>query len=82
MSARVGLVKVWSTFSERLARPTGRLVARIALPLAQNLLAILGAGFVAYGAWLIYAPAGFIVGGLFMLSVGVIGSLRTSQEPK
>jgi hypothetical protein len=39
------------------------LAARFALILA-------GTSGVAYGAWLVYAPAGFIVGGLFALAGG------------
>lgn len=31
-----------------------------------------GAAAVAYGAWLVYAPAGFIAGGAFALFGGVI----------
>ncbi|MEA3042984.1 MAG: hypothetical protein QOH47_822 [Sphingomonadales bacterium] len=27
-----------------------------------------GAGLVAYGAWLVYAPAGFVVAGLLLLA--------------
>lgn len=29
-----------------------------------------GAGGVAYGAWMVYPPAGYIVGGLFCLAGG------------
>lgn len=28
---------------------------------------LIGAGLVAYGSWLIYEPAGFVVGGLMMI---------------
>jgi hypothetical protein len=33
-------------------------------------LILAGTSGVAYGAWLVYAPAGFIVGGLFALAGG------------
>lgn len=39
---------------------------------ASDALLIAGASAVSYGAWLIYAPAGFIVGGLFLLAGGVL----------
>lgn len=37
-------------------------------------LLIAGAGGVAYGAWLVYAPAGFIVGGLLAMAAGWLES--------
>jgi hypothetical protein len=36
-----------------------------------DLLLLAGAGSVAYGAWAIYPPAGFIVGGALVLLAGV-----------
>jgi hypothetical protein len=33
---------------------------------------IAGAGCVSYGAWLVYAPAGFVVGGLLVMMAGWI----------
>ena len=33
-------------------------------------LMVVGAGAVAYGAGLVYPPAGFVVGGLFLLAAG------------
>lgn len=44
-------------------------VAGAALP---DALMVLGAGGVSFGAWLVYQPAGFIVGGLFTLAAGVL----------
>lgn len=49
----------------------GRLAAAL-----SDLCALSGAGSVSYGAWLVYEPAGFIVGGAILLGVGVIGALR------
>lgn len=37
-----------------------------------DFLLVGGAAALAYGAWLVYAPAGFIVGGLLALVGGVI----------
>jgi hypothetical protein len=41
-----------------------------AMALAPDFLLIGGAGGIAYGAWLAYPPAGFIVGGVFALIAG------------
>lgn len=35
--------------------------------LARDAVGLLGAGLVTYGAWQIYVPAGFIVGGGMMM---------------
>ena len=35
--------------------------------LVRDLAGLAGAAFIAYGAWLIAAPAGFIVGGLLLI---------------
>ena len=37
-----------------------------------DLLLITGAAAVAYGAWLVYQPAGFIVGGVLVIVQGVM----------
>jgi hypothetical protein len=37
-------------------------------------LLVAGAGSVAYGAWLVYAPAGFITAGVLLLVAGVLAS--------
>lgn len=39
---------------------------------AADALFLAGAGAVSYGAWLMYAPAGFIVGGVLAMVAGVI----------
>lgn len=39
-----------------------------------DLLLVAGAGLLSYGAWLVYQPAGFIVGGLLVLVSGVVTS--------
>ncbi len=55
-----------------------RAIARATPGTIVDLAGIAGAGLIAYGAWLIYVPAGFIVGGL-MLSVGAyrLGALAS-----
>lgn len=49
-------------------------VHAFALASIPDALLIAGAASVAYGAWLIYPPAGFIVGGLILLIAGVLAS--------
>lgn len=38
---------------------------------AWDAAGIAGAGLIAYGAWLVYHPAGFIVGGVLLLAGAV-----------
>lgn len=45
-----------------------------ALSLVPDALLISGAVLIAYGAWLIYPPAGFITAGLLLLVAGVLAS--------
>ena len=47
-----------------------------ALPYVRDGLVVAGAGFITAGAALVYQPAGFIVGGGFLLAAGLIGALR------
>lgn len=35
-----------------------------------DILLVAGAGLVSFGAWLVYAPAGFVVAGCFALGFG------------
>lgn len=39
---------------------------------AAELLAALGTAALCYGAWLIYQPAGYLVGGGLLLTAGVL----------
>jgi hypothetical protein len=49
-----------------------------ALPvLARDAAGLAGAGLISYGAWLVYVPAGFIVGGVLVL----IGVMLASGKP-
>ncbi|MGJ4893764.1 hypothetical protein ACQR2B_06670 [Bradyrhizobium oligotrophicum] len=41
-----------------------------------DLLGFAGAGSIAYGAWLIYVPAGFLVGGTLMLGLSILFGRR------
>ncbi|CAB4167394.1 hypothetical protein UFOVP860_17 [uncultured Caudovirales phage] len=45
----------------------------------RDLTGLAGAGLVAYGAWLIYPPAGFIVGGVLLIVAAALAAL--AQRP-
>lgn len=48
-----------------------------ALPsLICDLAGFAGAGLVAYGAWLVYAPAGFLVGGVLLIALSILAGRR------
>ena len=53
-------------------------IGRAAPPLARDAIGLTGGGLIAYGAWLVYQPAGFIVAGAMML----IATLLLSQKNK
>lgn len=48
--------------------------------LVRDGMILVGAGLVAYGAWLAWPPAGFIVAGLGLLVPGVVGAVRAPQR--
>lgn len=50
-------------------------VARALPGLTRDIAGLGGAGLVAYGAWLVYAPAGYIAGGIILLA-GAFLSVR------
>ena len=49
--------------------------------LVRDLAGLGGVGFVSYGAWLIYSPSGFIVGGLLLIVGALLAALgnRTAR---
>jgi hypothetical protein len=46
--------------------------ARLAPHVLVDGLGFAGAGAIAYGAWLIYVPAGFLVGGVLLMALSVL----------
>lgn len=46
----------------------------------RDALALLGTGLLAYGAHEVYPPAGFMVGGVVLLVVSVVGTLRAGAR--
>jgi hypothetical protein len=66
-----------------MARTSQRLLrtAATALPsLFCDALGLAGASGVAYGAWLVYPPAGFMVGGALMIAGAVLFGRRADAE--
>lgn len=55
------------------------LIARVAASVAKAAPGLVGLALVAYGAWLAYPPAGFVVGGLLVLADVVAGSTPASD---
>jgi hypothetical protein len=51
-------------------------VPTVSASYVPDALLIAGACLVAYGAWRVYAPAGFIVAGLFCLAAGFLGARK------
>lgn len=43
--------------------------------LVRDLVGLAGAGLVAYGAWLIYPPAGFLAGGALLIAAAALAAL-------
>lgn len=47
----------------------------------RDLLGIAGAASMAYGAWLVFPPAGFIVGGLVLFALAVVSAFTAARQP-
>ena len=55
--------------------------ARHAAPVFVNdAIGAAGLGCVSYGAWLVYRPSGFIVGGILAVTTSVLRSARASKQ--
>lgn len=53
---------------------------RAALPvLVRDAVGLGGAGLVAYGTWLVYQPAGFIVAGILLLLGAWLAAVKGTQ---
>lgn len=55
---------------------------RIFQTIASDGAALAGAGFVTFGAWQIYAPAGYIVGGFCLILIGIAVTPRSISKMK
>jgi hypothetical protein len=53
-------------------------IANLTIALARDAVAVLGASLVAYGAWLIFPPAGYIVTGTMLLLASVLSARQSS----
>ncbi|UDF29378.1 UNVERIFIED_ORG: hypothetical protein LHK14_17970 [Roseateles sp. XES5] len=59
-------------FAGRCMRSIGRFTAAVVPPLFREAIGIAGAGIFVYGFWQIFAPAGFIVGGILLMAAAII----------
>jgi hypothetical protein len=55
-----------------------RELAALAAGWLPDALMAAGTGGISYGAWLVYQPAGFIVGGAFLLAAGVLAARKVA----
>jgi len=53
-----------------------RASARAVPHLVVDAAGFVGAGSIAYGAWLIYVPAGFLVGGALLMALSILFGRR------
>lgn len=53
-------------------------VAKALPDVTRDIAGLAGVGLIAYGAWLVYPPAGYIVGGVLL----IVGVLVTSFSGK
>lgn len=61
----------WSRVSAGLSRATSAAFRR-APHVVFDMLGFAGAVAIAYGAWLIYVPAGFLVGGALAMALSIL----------
>ncbi len=45
---------------------------KLAIVILHDLIGVIGAALVAYGAWLVFPPAGFITGGVLLLAAALL----------
>ncbi|WP_176936690.1 hypothetical protein [Bradyrhizobium brasilense] len=49
---------------------------------AFDMVGFAGAGAIAYGAWLIYVPAGFLVGGTLAMAISILVGRKLGAAAK
>jgi hypothetical protein len=55
-------------------------IGRHAPHVANDLIGFAGAGAIAYGAWLIYVPAGFLVGGVLAMALSILAGRKLERD--
>ena len=63
--------RAWAGLRRRMVS-AGRAIARRTPHVINDALGFAGAGAIAYGAWLIFIPAGFLVGGALLIAMSVL----------
>lgn len=64
---------------QRIRAAVGRLASRATAAIVAQVpdaLMAAGIGGISYGSWLVYVPAGFIVGGALVLAMGVLAARK------
>lgn len=64
---------------ERLQK-IARQLAAVAVGWRADALMVAGAGSMSYGAWLAWAPAGFLVGGVLLIVAGLLAARAGGAE--
>ncbi|MDH6273585.1 hypothetical protein [Rhizobium leguminosarum] len=64
-------------FAGRVLRLAVLIAAAFVPALLRDGIGLIGAGAIAYGAWLIFAPAGFIVAGVLMIAFALLTAPRS-----
>jgi hypothetical protein len=49
-------------------------VKKLIISILPDVLMLSGACGVSYGAWLVYEPAGYLVGGVLLMTAGILGA--------
>lgn len=57
----------------------GTVLVSIAPTLFLDLVGLIGVGLIAYGSWLVYEPAGFIVAGVLLVIAVILVSVKPKQ---
>lgn len=68
---------------QRIRAAVGRGASRTASALAAQVpdaLMAAGIGAISYGSWLVYVPAGIIVGGVLVLVMGVLAARKPADK--
>jgi hypothetical protein len=69
----------WSTVSSSLHKALLVTMRRVPHVVVDG-MGFAGAGAIAYGAWLVYVPAGFLVGGVLLMALSFLFGRKLEIE--
>lgn len=64
-------------FAGRAVRSAASIAAGVVPALVRDAIGLAGAAAIAYGAWLIYIPVGYIVAGVLMIAFALLTAPRS-----